>query len=130
MANWSSSVPAGILGGLAGLMIIFIWWWFPRTWRKGVKQENAQLDDVEIQAEREMVIQNARNIVDNYRETLKLRELAKNTKTQSTEIAVEEQPGMLEPAAEEEESALDQAGNVRTSSNPPRPGARSGSPTS
>ncbi|KAJ9500494.1 hypothetical protein LTR99_001697 [Exophiala xenobiotica] len=83
MANLSSTVPAAILGSLAGVMLIFIWWWFPRTWKRGVAQDNAEIDDIQVQAEREMVVQNARRTIDNYREVLKQRELAKNAGAQS-----------------------------------------------
>ncbi len=56
-------------------MLIFIWWWFPRTYKKGVTKDNTELDGPEAQAGRELVVQNARDIVENYRETLKQREL-------------------------------------------------------
>lgn len=61
MAN-SWAVPVGVLAGLASAMFIFICWWFPRHWRKGVtadmrefettrrRRENAMaLSDVEAQ---------------------------------------------------------------------------------
>jgi len=73
----STAMPAGILGGLAAAMLIFIWWWFPRTYRRGIAKDTTELDGPDAQANREMVVQNARNIVENYRETLKQRELAK-----------------------------------------------------
>lgn len=91
-------------------MLIFIWWWFPRTYRRGVSEDNARLDDADAQAHREMVIQNAREILDNYRETWKQRELAKNAKAQAKkngdveaqveaqgETRVEEQPSAPDP---------------------------------
>jgi len=85
MTNLTTGMCAGILGGIAAAMLIFIWWWFPRTWIKGTAQDNAQLDDAGAQVHRETVVQNARDIVEKYRETLKQRELAKGAKTQSRE---------------------------------------------
>lgn len=111
-------------------MLIFIWWWFPRTWNKGVKQENAQLDDVEIQAERAMVVQNARSIVDNYRETLKQRELAKNAKVESTEVAVEGQSVVTDSTVRGEESTLGPATDTRVNPTSPRSDVRPSSPAS
>ncbi|KIW10127.1 hypothetical protein PV08_11087 [Exophiala spinifera] len=126
MANWSSTVPAGILGGLAGVMLLFIWWWFPRTWNKGVRQDNDRLDDVELQAQRAMVVQNARDIVDNYREVLKQRELTKNANIQqSTDTATEGRSIVTESTAREEETD-----HARFDTNPPRPDGRPGGPES
>lgn len=39
MANLSIILPCAVLGGICAGMLIFIWWWFPRTWKKGNKQE-------------------------------------------------------------------------------------------
>ena len=61
-------------------MLVFIWWWFPRTYRRGIAEDNARLDEGEAQEHRERVVQNARDTIDKYRETLKQRELAKNAK--------------------------------------------------
>ena len=33
-------VPAAVLGSMCAGMFIFIWWWYPRTWKKGNKAEN------------------------------------------------------------------------------------------
>jgi hypothetical protein len=38
-------VPVGILSGLCVAMFVFIWWWFPRTWKKGVKQDMDRIDE-------------------------------------------------------------------------------------
>jgi len=89
MTNLTTGMCAGILGGIAAAMLIFIWWWFPRTWIKGNAQDIAQLDDGNGQLQRETVVQNARDIVEKYRETLKQRELAKGATAQS-------RPGDLE----------------------------------
>ncbi len=81
-------------------MLIFIWWWFPRTWKRGVAQDNAEIDDVQVQAEREMVVRNARRTIDNYREVLKQRELAKNAGAQSITSDIETQHSTTDPNAE------------------------------
>ncbi|KAK5941059.1 hypothetical protein PMZ80_006336 [Knufia obscura] len=38
-------MPVGILAGISILMFIFIWWWFPRHWRKGVAADMAEVDE-------------------------------------------------------------------------------------
>lgn len=48
-ASWA--IPVGVLAALCGAMFIFIWWWFPRYYKKGVK---ADMDRVDAErAERE-----------------------------------------------------------------------------
>ena len=38
-------------------MLIFIWWWFPRTWNKGNAQERAIIDEqIRQQRERQMAL--------------------------------------------------------------------------
>ncbi|KAK5129793.1 hypothetical protein LTR08_002813 [Meristemomyces frigidus] len=38
------AVPVGALGGIAVAMFIFICWWFPRHYKKGVKMDQAEVD--------------------------------------------------------------------------------------
>lgn len=38
------AVPVGVLAGLAVLMFIFMFWWFPRHWQKGVRMDMAEVD--------------------------------------------------------------------------------------
>ncbi|CAM1508722.1 Fc.00g055700.m01.CDS01 [Cosmosporella sp. VM-42] len=39
MANNSVVLPCAILGSIVAVMLMFIWWFFPRIWNKGTKQE-------------------------------------------------------------------------------------------
>jgi hypothetical protein len=36
-ASWA--VPTGVLAAIVGVGFIFFWFWFPRTWRRGVEAE-------------------------------------------------------------------------------------------
>ena len=42
-ASWA--LPVGILAGLCVLMFVFIWWWFPRAYKKGVRADMDRVDD-------------------------------------------------------------------------------------
>lgn len=42
-ASWA--IPVGVLAALSVVMFIFIWWWFPRHYRKGVKADQDQWDE-------------------------------------------------------------------------------------
>lgn len=33
------AIPVGVLGGLIACMLVFMWWWFPRAWQKGVNSD-------------------------------------------------------------------------------------------
>jgi hypothetical protein len=44
MANLAIILPCAVLGSICAAMLAFIWWWFPRTWNKGNKQEEGELD--------------------------------------------------------------------------------------
>jgi hypothetical protein len=39
------AIPVGVLSGICAAGLIFIWWWFPRTWAKGVKAEMEAIDE-------------------------------------------------------------------------------------
>ncbi|KAL7940235.1 hypothetical protein V8C42DRAFT_356373 [Trichoderma barbatum] len=32
-------IPVASLSSLCGAAFIFVWWWFPRMWKKGTQQE-------------------------------------------------------------------------------------------
>jgi len=44
MVDYSIVLPCAVLGGICAGMLVFIWWWFPRTWKKGGKQEEEAID--------------------------------------------------------------------------------------
>jgi hypothetical protein len=44
MSNLSIVIPCAVLGSICAVMIVFIWWWFPRTWNKGDKQDMELMD--------------------------------------------------------------------------------------
>lgn len=37
MANLNIVLPCAVLGAICAIMLVFIWWWFPRAWNKGTK---------------------------------------------------------------------------------------------
>ena len=41
-ASWA--IPVGVLGGIVVLSFIFVWFWFPRAWQKGVNADTAEID--------------------------------------------------------------------------------------
>ncbi|KAI5459129.1 hypothetical protein BGZ63DRAFT_390333 [Mariannaea sp. PMI_226] len=43
MTSKSVIIPCATLASIVGLMLIFIWWWFPRAWKKGSKKENDEI---------------------------------------------------------------------------------------
>jgi len=66
MGSASWAVPVGVLAAICAIALIFVIWWFPRTWQKGVNADMSKVanvgagyDDVEKQAMREE--QRARN---------------------------------------------------------------------
>ena len=66
MGASSWAVPVGVLAAICGVALIFVIWWFPRTWQKGVNADmtkvanvGAGCDDEERQAIR--LEQRARN---------------------------------------------------------------------
>lgn len=48
------AVPVGVLAGLAVLMFIFMFWWFPRHWQKGVRMDMEEVD--QARRERELTM--------------------------------------------------------------------------
>ncbi|KAH9826519.1 hypothetical protein Tdes44962_MAKER00483 [Teratosphaeria destructans] len=45
MGSAAWAIPVGVLAGLCGLMFVFIWWWFPRHYRKGVRADMVRVDE-------------------------------------------------------------------------------------
>lgn len=45
MGTTTWALPVGILAGLCVLMFIFIWWWFPRAYKRGVKADMDRVDE-------------------------------------------------------------------------------------
>jgi len=61
MTNLSVVLPCAVLGAICAVMLVFIWWWFPRAWNKGTKGDTEDIgmainasggDDGLTQAER------------------------------------------------------------------------------
>lgn len=48
-AAWA--IPVGVLSGLCVLMFVFIWWWFPRHYQKGIEMDMAEVDEDRRQRE-------------------------------------------------------------------------------
>lgn len=51
MTNAAAAVPAGVLGGICVICFIFIWWWFPRHYKKGMKLDMVEVDEDRRQLE-------------------------------------------------------------------------------
>ena len=45
MVAKSAVVPIATLSGIVAVMLVFVVWWFPRTWNKGNAQERALIDE-------------------------------------------------------------------------------------
>lgn len=45
MGTTTWALPVGILAGLCVLMFVFIWWWFPRAYKRGVKADMDRVDE-------------------------------------------------------------------------------------
>lgn len=45
MGNSAAAIPAGILGAICVLMFAFIWWWFPRHYRKGMRMDMQEIEE-------------------------------------------------------------------------------------
>lgn len=39
MGNLSVVIPCSVLGAICVCMLVFICWWFPRTWAKGTAED-------------------------------------------------------------------------------------------
>jgi hypothetical protein len=44
MVSQSAIIPIAVLSALVFVMLVFVVWWFPRTWAKGNAQERAIID--------------------------------------------------------------------------------------
>jgi len=53
MGKTAVALPVGILAGLCVAMFIFIWWWFPRHYRKGITSDMREVDEARANRERE-----------------------------------------------------------------------------
>jgi len=48
-ASWA--IPVGVLAALCSACFIFIWWWFPRHYQKGVQADMDRVDEERRQRE-------------------------------------------------------------------------------
>jgi hypothetical protein len=44
MVNNSVVVPVAVLASICVAMFVFVWWWFPRHYRKGIAQDMTIVD--------------------------------------------------------------------------------------
>lgn len=49
MGAASYAIPVGVLSAIVVASLVFVWWWFPKAYRKGVKADMDRVDQ-----EREM----------------------------------------------------------------------------
>lgn len=45
MGTSAWAIPVGVLAGICAAGLIFVWWWFPRTWAKGNKAEMEAIEE-------------------------------------------------------------------------------------
>lgn len=48
------AIPVGVLAALAVAMFVFMFWWFPRHWQKGVRMDMAEYDQARREREAAM----------------------------------------------------------------------------
>jgi len=48
-ATWA--VPVGVLAAIAVACLVFVWWWFPRYYQKGVQADMDRVDEDRRQRE-------------------------------------------------------------------------------
>ena len=44
MVSKSAVIPIAALSSIVGVMLIFIWWWFPKWYKKGVQADQDDID--------------------------------------------------------------------------------------
>ena len=54
MVNNAVIIPIAVLSAIVGVSLIFVWWWFPRTWNKGNAEDRRDIDD-HLQQQREIL---------------------------------------------------------------------------
>ena len=54
MVNNAVVIPIAVLSAIVGVSLIFVWWWFPRTWNKG-NAEDARDMEQHLQQQREIL---------------------------------------------------------------------------
>jgi len=69
MGTQSWVIPVAVLAAIVGVGLIFIWWWFPRAWKKGDKNLTDEVNQV-TGAEREAQRQQNRDIINRYTRAL------------------------------------------------------------
>ncbi|KAK5682324.1 hypothetical protein LTS10_005450 [Elasticomyces elasticus] len=62
-------IPVAVLGAIVALGLIFVWWWFPRAWKKGDKDDMVERNEL-AGPEREAQRQNNRDIIERYTRAL------------------------------------------------------------
>ena len=46
MGSTSWAVPVGVLGAIVVVGFLFVWWWFPRAWNRGVTKDQEEVNMV------------------------------------------------------------------------------------
>ncbi|KAK5722088.1 hypothetical protein LTR17_014436 [Elasticomyces elasticus] len=62
-------IPVAVLGAIVALGLIFVWWWFPRAWKKGDKDDMVERNELAGPA-REAQRQHNRDIIERYTRAL------------------------------------------------------------
>ncbi len=45
MVNNAVIIPIAVLSAIVGVSLIFVWWWFPRTWNKGNAEDRRDIEE-------------------------------------------------------------------------------------
>jgi hypothetical protein len=68
MVNNAVVVPSAVFGAIAVVCLMFIVWWFPRTWAKGNAEERMFVDVAAGHTDRGMTVEAAEVILQRFRE--------------------------------------------------------------
>ena len=66
MGALAYAIPVGILGAIVVVSLVFIWFWFPRTWDKGVKADADEVNQITGE-DREAQRQANRDIIERFK---------------------------------------------------------------
>ncbi|TKA61165.1 hypothetical protein B0A55_12057 [Friedmanniomyces simplex] len=70
MGAQSWVVPVAVLAAIVGVGLIFIWWWFPRAWKKGEQSDRDEVNRAAQGPEREAQRLKNREIIERYTRAL------------------------------------------------------------
>lgn len=48
MGSSSWAIPVGVLSAIVVLAFVFVWWWFPRAWLHGTREEIRAVEEAGV----------------------------------------------------------------------------------